>query len=808
MRRLAPYILASLASLLSAGCTPEPPKLGGLTLPPAPNGFNVWSSNGKPLLEPSAGAAVSTRVGKARYEMQYGSWRITDNPPQWADGTKFEWTEQKADRAAGTWKDGSGGAVLSVTAVSTGTGELALTYQAADAATNRISLSFKCAPGDHFLGFGAQADSVDHRGHTVALWTSEPGIGKVTDSDDYSDVWMLVGTRHASSFGVPTWVSNRGYQGVVGSDARSVFEVCSKADDVFRVEVWANKFTLFVFEGSPSVALGRATKTVLGRPVRPPPLAFAPWNDAIYGPAEVRRVAAELRDNHVPSSALWTEDFRGATDEATGYRLTEEWDVDQTLYPDAGGLAAELSDAGFSWQAYFNTFLVENTRIIADARGGQHLVGAPDGGEYLFSGVSFQPTGLADLSRPATREWVKGYLRKALDLGFTGWMADYGEWLPHDAVLSSGEDPLQAHNRYAREWVKLNAEVLQERASDGVQRLFFARAGWIGSTAFTPVVWAGDQRTSFQKDDGLFTVLPMGINLGLAGVSTYAHDIGGYQSATNPVGTKELFFRWTTLGALSPVMRTHHGIDARHNWHFDTDAESLAHFKRWAQFHIRLFPWLDAHSAEAEQSGVPIVRGLALMAPNEERTWTISDEFFLGGALLVAPIVDEGATSRSVYFPAGDWVSWDGAQQVTGPGDATVNASMSEIPLFVRKGACIPRLPEGVETLVPAAPPVVDLDDVKGERSLFVVPGGTSDFLERDGTRYVVLTGTATTFQENGADLPDCASAVQRGCVDRSGPNVIARLAGVSGLTFPGGLLTIDAPQPLTLVDVEVLTLR
>jgi alpha-glucosidase (family GH31 glycosyl hydrolase) len=345
---------------------------------------------------------------------------------------------------------------------------------------------------------------------------------------------------------------------------------------------------------------------------------------------------------------------------------------------------------------------------------------------------------------------------------------------------------------------------MDERANDGVQRTFFARAGWLGSNAFTPVVWAGDQRTSFQKDDGLPTVIPMGINLGLAGVSTYAHDIAGYQSNTNPTSTKELFFRWVSLGAVTPVMRTHHGINPRGNWKLDSDAETLAHYKRWAQFHVQLYPYLDAHSAEAEDTGVPIVRALAMMQPSDDRGWTISDQYFLGGGLLIAPVIEEGAVSRSVYLPAGDWVSWDGNTRATGPTDLIVAAPVSELPIFLRKGTCIPRLPSRVETLMPAAPPTVDLDDVKNERSLLVVPGGTSDFLERDGTRYVVIQGDASDFREDGVAMPDCASATQRGCVDRSGLNPVARLANAGGLDFPGGFLTITAPVSRT-YDVEVM---
>ena len=413
-----------LLLLLLVACAPEDPTLGGLTLATSKTTFSIKAKDRVLLESSSVVAPVATRVGKAKWEEQYGSFKITDNLPAWTEAKAFSWDDVTKTNAKGTWKDASGKAVVTLAATSTGTSVLALTYTAVDPATNRLSLAFSCADADRFLGFGAQADGIDHHGHTVAMWTSEPGIGKQMTDDEYPDLWFLVGTRHASSFGLPTWVSNRGYQGLVGSDARSVFEVCSKQSDVFRIEVWSNKFTLWLYEGSPARTVSLATGTVLGRPLRPPPMAFAPWNDAIFGPAEVRRVAALLRDNHIPSSAIWTEDFRGGTDQPSGYRLVEEWDTDRTLYPDPEGLAAELQDGGFGWQAYFNTFVVDDTRISAEAKDGGHLVGSPDGSAYLFSGVTFKPTGLADLSRPATREWVKSYLRKALDIGFTGWMAD------------------------------------------------------------------------------------------------------------------------------------------------------------------------------------------------------------------------------------------------------------------------------------------------------------------------------------------------------------------------------------------------
>lgn len=776
----------ALLFLWLCGCGSSELKLQQFRLIPGTTGFTVRGPDGGVLLESAqlggAYAPVAARQVKARFESQYGSYRITEGIADWSVGQTLQW-----NGAVASVRDGAGQQIATLEVAAPSEGVLKLTAHATTAGANRVSLAFKCRAEDHFLGFGAQSDALDHRGHTVPIFTSEPGIGK-TDTDGPPDLWFLVGARHASSYGLPSFLSNRGYLAVLEHDGRSVFELCSVQTDAFRIEAWSDTWTLWLYFGeTPVRALERATAGLLGRPMRPPPVAFAPWNDAIFGSANVQAIAKSLRDNAIPSSVVWTEDFRGGEEvSGGGYRIKEEWTIDRTLYPGAEALAAQLRSQGFSWHAYFNTFLVDGTGAASEAKQLGHLVKDATLGPYLFTGSTFKPTGLVDLSRPESREWMKGYMRQALDLGFDGWMADFGEWLPPDAVLASGEEPLAAHQRYPLEWMKLNSEVLAER-TDGRQRLFFARSGWLGSTAFTPVVWAGDQRTSFQRDDGLFTVLPMGLNLGLGGVSTYGHDIGGYQSATNPPSTKELFFRWTTLGALSPVMRTHHGTLPRDDWRWDKDAETIAMFRRWSSLHIRLFPYFDGASKDAEERGLPLMRALPLLAPDDAAGWTVSDEYGLGPALLVAPVVDEGALKRTVHFPPGRWVALDGSAAHDGPADLEVDAALAELPVFARAGSVVPLLPDTVQTLLPADPPVVDYDEVKNARVLWVYAGGSSQFVERDGTTYT-LTADASL---KGVALPACATGSQRGCVD--GKTV--RLVGQGPLVFDGHRLEVSGPE-------------
>ncbi len=816
-RAVAACALALTSFTLGAcGKDPEPLRPGGFTVDVGNGRLTLRAPDGSPLLEsadPSRAAPVAFRQAKANVEMQYGSFRFFEPSGGWVGGTRFERRDDADGRVqlvarAGDAEDATEVGRLEVHSPSEGV--LVVTLRPAARGTdgagggagfNRSALAFACAEGDRFLGYGGQSDALDHRGHTVPIWTSEPGIGK-SDGDEPPEVWMLQGARHGASFGLPTWLSQRGYVGAVASDARSVFEVCSKDSSVFRMETWQEALELHLYWGpEPKRALERATAGVLGRPPQPPPVAFAPWHDAIHGSQSVRDIARLLRERGVPSSVLWTEDFRGGHDvSGQGYRLKEEWDLDRALYPDAEALAAELNAQGFAWHAYFNTFLVEDTRVFAEAQRDGHFVLGQDDKPDLWSGVTFKPTGLADLSRPQTREWVKSYLHRALDQGFDGWMADYGEWLPTWAKLHSGEDPFLAHNRYPREWVKLNHEVLQERAGDGRQRLFFARAGWLGSTAYTPVVWAGDQRTDFQRDDGMPTVVTMGLNMGLGGVSTWGHDIAGYQSSTNPPSTREVYFRWTALGALSPVMRTHHGLSARDNWWFGKDDETLAHFARWASLHLRLFPYLDGASVEAETRGLPLMRALMLEFPSDPRLWDVHDQYLLGPSLLVAPVLTQGATSRGVLLPEGLWHGLHAAGKHAGPGSIDAQAEVTELPFYGRAGGIVPLLPEGVQTLLPAEPPVVDLDDVKGARVLWVFAGASGEFTERDGTRYRLEHGGSGgslgpgEFAETGNILPVCSNAAQRGCVDRSVTPARVRLSGTGPLLFAGHTLHIDGP--------------
>ncbi|MEO8705150.1 MAG: TIM-barrel domain-containing protein, partial [Kofleriaceae bacterium] len=728
---------------LVARIAPEPAQITLLL-----DGAEVWSTRDGERSDgnkPPHGFAAIGSIANA-IEMQFGSYRFTENteaevwrPIERLDDITVTATGATFTLIAGGEAIGTGELGF-VTATRSGPDPDAAGFprhvriKLVTADAERIQIATPCRDDEHLLGLGGQSFDIDHRGETVPLWVQEDGIGKFPDADDvYSGVWFLTGRKHSTHTPMPMLLSSRGYALAIDTDGRSVFALGSEAADTSRFEAWDKTLDLQVFIGDgprDGAIAGEAARDALGHMLawtgkaeRPPITIFAPWVDALFGSANVRRVAQKLRANGIAASAIWTEDWRGGVDGALGYELEEDWRVDRTLYPDFEQLGTDLRGNGFAFLTYHNTFIDDTADVSAEAIAGGYPIKTRDGDIYRFTGVKFNPSTLLDLSNPAAVTWAKGVMSEVIPLGSDGWMADFAEWLPHDAVLASGESALAVHNRYPVDWARMNHEMFATPLPGRPQGMWFMRSAWLHSQPHVQVLWPGDQQTDFSEGDGLPSVIPMGVNLGLAGFPYFGSDVAGYMSQGTVPTSDELFHRWVTFGALQPVMRTHHGRSARENVQWEHDAGTEAHFKRWARLHMQLATYQWGSIGSFERDGLPLMRLVALEYPGEPWAWTVIDEYLLGDRILVAPIQVAGATTRVVQLPAGDWYPLLGGTKVTGEHAAT--AAKTEIPAYVPAGAMLVLFPDGVDTVLdaPAVAGTVTAGEVANDREVWLYPG-------------------------------------------------------------------------------------
>jgi len=731
-----------------------------------------WSYNDDS--PPMTGFAV--RDVSTTNTMLYGSFEIVDTPnAAWRVAKSVKWTGGSAPMELVD----DGGATLATIAFSV-TGDpshLIADVEPGSGPERRFSWGIQCAASDHFLGFGAQTWGADARGETLPIWLEEEGIHKDLTTDDPTGAWEIEGRRHSSYMPLPEFLSNRGYMALAETNLISTFSMCGERSDVARMELELPVKLHLFFGPSPQDAITRMTG-VFGRPRVPPLFAFAPWNDAIFGSDNVRRIAQELRDDGIPSSVIWTEDWRGgewASDNPNHYALDEEWEVDRTLYPDFEQVASDLHAAGYKWLVYFNSFVEGDSKAWPETEPNGYLIKQSDGTPYVFTDAKFENASMLDLSNPDAVNWAVGKMQLAISEGADGWMGDFSEWLPTDATLTAGNGG-DLHAQYPILWQKAQRQAL-DTVGDGVERLSFVRSGWIGSAPLVDVWWPGDQQTDWGTDDGLPTIPPLAMGVALAGISTFGSDIAGYQDLNSDPSTKELFFRWAELGAFSPVMRTHHGSYPKLNWSFESDADTTAHWKRYAMMHIALAPYQRALAQNAHDTGIAIIRPLAVQFPSDDASWPIADEYMLGPSLLVAPILAQGATSRSVHLPPGTWFPWLAGAAVTG--DQTANAPVTEIPVYALAGSIVPAYPDGVMSLV---------GEPTGDRVVYAFAGADGSFSESNGPSYAMKsTGApgsvmgAVQATWNQSPLAACGSTPTAPCVVFTASNGNVAQAYVTG---------------------------
>jgi alpha-glucosidase len=346
-----------------------------------------------------------------------------------------------------------------------------------------------------------------------------------------------------------------------------------------------------------------------------------------------------------------------------------------------------LNDDGIRFLGYVNPYLCVDGPLfqIADAAG--YFATDATGKTALVDFGEFD-CGVVDFTNSAAAEWFAEDIigKKMLDYGLSGWMADFGEYLPIDVHLVNGIDAKLMHNQWPTLWAEVNANAVASRGQTG-EALFFMRAGFTGVQKHCPLLWGGDQSVDFSRHDGLVTVICAALSSGLLGNAYHHSDIGGYTSLFGNVRTPELLMRWAEMAAFTPVMRSHEGNRPRENLQIDKDPDVLAHFARMTRIYKHLAPYLKSLSDEAVVRGLPVQRPLFLHYQEDRETYAIQDSYLYGADMLVAPVWEAAQDDRVVYLPQGEeWVhAWTGVGFAGGE-KVRVAAPLGQPPVFYRAG--------------------------------------------------------------------------------------------------------------------------
>ena len=305
---------------------------------------------------------------------------------------------------------------------------------------------------------------------------------------------------------------------------------------------------------------------------------------------------------------------------------------------------------------------------------------------------------------------------------------DYFKWLITPNALGSSTEYLNAY-------ALVNAQAIYEgqRSVDPDKRVFLlTRNGFAGLQRYSTASWSGDIGTSWED---FRMQAAAGLNYSMSGIPFWGMDIGGfsvmskfYDSANAPEW-QELQTRWHQAGTFVPLFRTHGQWPRRELWNIAPEGskayESILYYMK---LRYRLMPYIYSLTGAVHFEDATIMRALAMDYPHDPEVRDLSDQWLFGPAIMVCPVFEYKATSRSVYFPEGTWYDFYTGEKIEGGRRITVDASYERIPLYVRAGSIIPMGPD------------MEWTDEKPleEVTLMVYPGANSDFTlyEDDGLTY------------------------------------------------------------------------
>jgi alpha-glucosidase len=617
----------------------------------------------------------------------------------------------------------------------------------ADPEVEALGIGWQAPSEERFFGLGEHSNGVDFRGQTVESWSGEGPF----QPDERPFAAVLVppsGFRDrddATYFPMPWLLSSRSYGVLVDNTEASVFRLASDRSDAWSLEVRglpegmgdepapeALRFRVFAGR-DPARVLARFSRRIGRQPAPGAPWVLGPWHQVGGSPEERLGQVQKLRDADAPLSVVQTYTHYLPCGAHLGQRDAER------------AMTGAMHDAGVAITTYFNPMIcTEYEPRFSEAVAAGALTRKADGEPYLYDyfGSRLFHVGQFDFGSPAGVAFYHTLLAEAVEDGYDGWMEDFGEYTPVDSVAADGTPGTAGHNLYPVQY-HCAAWAFARGQSRPIVR--FQRSGFTGVAPCAQVVWNGDPTTGWGFD-GLASAVKNGLNLGLSGLGIWGSDIGGFHAFFERALSDELLMRWVQFGAVSGVMRTQRNgvsLPAKVRPQVEDD-DQLPNWRRYAKLRTQLYPYLDAAAHTYRRTGLPIMRHLVLVAPDDREAIAREHDFLFGPDLLAAPVVTEGAVERDVYLPEGRWVDFwrsltfdeaSGGLRLAAPRllegrqEVTLPAPLDELPLLVRAGALLPLLPPDVDTLADygeSSPQLVKLADRRGALQLLAFPRGRS----------------------------------------------------------------------------------
>lgn len=529
--------------------------------------------------------------------------------------------------------------------------------------------------GERFIGLGEKTGNLDRKGNAYTNWNTD-AYGYTTGQDPiYATIPFYIGIHHGMNYGIffdNTWRSDFNF----GASNNRFSSFSANGGEMNYYFIYHQRVADII----------TAYTGLTGRMPLPPlwSLGYQQNRYSYYPDTEVYRIAQTLREKQIPADGI-TLDIHYMD----AYKLFT-WN--KSRFPDPAAMNAKLAKLGFKTTVIVDPGIKMEKGYAAYESGLQSdiFIKYTDGQPYtgqVWPGWCHFP----DFTAPKGRQWWKGQLESYARAGVSGlWndmneIATWGQKMPDNVLFSFEGNPVthqQAHNVYGLQMIRASYEGYRA-ITPGKRPFILTRAGYAGLQRYS-AIWTGDNRA--EEDHMLLGVRLMN-SLGLSGVPFSGMDVGGFTG--NP--TPSLYARWMQIGAFIPYFRNHTGINTKsaEPWAFGEEVLEIS--RNYINLRYRLLPYLYACFYDATQTGLPLMRTLAIDHTHDPKVYDgrFQNQYCFGPSFLIAPF-ESKQDYAPVYLPEGQWYDLYTDSVEQGGREKMLTLSIQQLPVFVKESSIIP----------------------------------------------------------------------------------------------------------------------
>lgn len=493
-----------------------------------------------------------------------------------------------------------------------------------------------------------------------------------------------------SQASVPFYISDKGY-GFLWNNPAIGQVIFGRNRTEWQVKA-TKEIDYWITAGDTPAQLLENYTAAVGRPPMMPEYAMGFWQCKLRYKTqdELLKVAETYFEKKIPLSVIVIDYFH--------WPNQGTWDFDRKYWPDPKAMTKKLKDMGVELMVSVWPTVDSRCENYSEMLERGLLVGTDRGPRTQMQFLGNET--FYDATNPEARDYVWNKIKKNYyDLGIHTFWLDVAEpeYSVYDFELyrySIGSN-LETGNIYPMLYAKGFYDGMT--AEGDKKPLNLIRCAWAGSQRYGTLVWSGDIHSSFQS---LRSQIAAGLNMAMAGIYWWTTDIGGFNDGNiYDKSFKELLIRWFEYGTFCPVMRLH-GYRLPYEppmsdevgggmcdsgaeneiWSYGEEAYEI--FVKYIRLRERMRPYIREIMRAAHEKGIPPMRPLFYDFPKQKQAWEIEDEYMFGSHLLVAPVLYEKASSRSVYLPKGrKWYETSDGKCLDG-GWHEVIAPIDYIPVF------------------------------------------------------------------------------------------------------------------------------